>query len=248
MLIRSILLAITVITLVAVQAEAAWWDGFADNGLDARVRALVEYNGELIIGGDFANAGTTPANFIAAWDGATWSALGGGMNDDIHALTVYNGELVAAGKFHTAGGVAANHIATWDGTNWSALGDGVDDVVLTATVFNGELIAAGYFLQAGGLPAGRIARWDGQSWSPLGSGAGPWTEVNALAVFTPPDDAQNPRLFIGGDFTILLKRPVTLILRRGGRSCRACSTPQKNGRNSTFNAQQSLPYVFVKYG
>ena len=130
MLIRSILLVITGITLVAVQAEAAWWDGFADNGLDARVRALVEYNGELIIGGDFANAGTTPANFIAAWDGAMWSALGVGVNDDIHALTVYNGELIAAGKFHTAGGVAANHIAAWDGTSWSALGDGVDDVVL----------------------------------------------------------------------------------------------------------------------
>ena len=39
------------------------------------------------MGGDFANAGAVPASFIAAWDGASWSALGSGLDDDVHALT-----------------------------------------------------------------------------------------------------------------------------------------------------------------
>ncbi len=102
---RPILLAVIAIALVAARAEAVWWGGFADNGPDARVRALVEYNGELLVGGDFANAGAIPASFMASWDGFSWSALGDGTSDDVHALTVFEGKLIAAGKFHTAAGL-----------------------------------------------------------------------------------------------------------------------------------------------
>ena len=94
-----LLLLIAAVSALATGADAAWWNGFAANGPDGRVRALAEYDGELAVGGDFANAGVTPASFIASWDGASWSAFGAGMSDDVHALTVYDGELIAAGKF-----------------------------------------------------------------------------------------------------------------------------------------------------
>jgi len=42
------------------------------------VEALTVYNNTLIAGGTFTTAGDVEANYIAAWDGFTWSALGSG--------------------------------------------------------------------------------------------------------------------------------------------------------------------------
>ena len=64
-----------------------------------------------------ATAGGVAANYIAAWDGSSWSALGSGMDDDVSALAVSGSTLYAGGHFTTAGGVPANHIAAWDGSS-----------------------------------------------------------------------------------------------------------------------------------
>jgi len=55
------------------------------------------------------------ANYVAAWDGNAWSALGSGMDNDVDALAVSGTTLYAGGDFSTAGGVAANCVAAWDG-------------------------------------------------------------------------------------------------------------------------------------
>ena len=39
--------------------------------------------GNLYAGGFFTTAGEVSANYIAKWDGAAWSPLGIGMNDDV---------------------------------------------------------------------------------------------------------------------------------------------------------------------
>jgi peptidoglycan hydrolase-like amidase len=59
------------------------------------VCALTVYNGDLIAGGDFTNAGGASANSIAKWNGTSWSPLGSGANAAVQALAVYNGELIA---------------------------------------------------------------------------------------------------------------------------------------------------------
>ena len=82
------------------------------------VHALTVYNGELIAGGEFTNAGGVPANYIAKWNGISWSPLGSGTNAEVDALTVFNGELIAGGRFTNAGGVDVNFIAKWNGTSW----------------------------------------------------------------------------------------------------------------------------------
>ena len=92
------------------------------------VYALAVSGSTLYAGGDFTTAGGRAANYIAAWDGSSWSALGSGMNGPVYALAVSGSTLYAGGGFTTAGGVAANHIAAWDGSSWRALGSGTDDV------------------------------------------------------------------------------------------------------------------------
>src|SRR5688572_4693940 len=65
--------------------------------------------------GFFTTAGDRPANYIAKWDGATWSALGSGMGGNdlppVSALAVLGSDLYAGGYFTTAGGSPANYIA-----------------------------------------------------------------------------------------------------------------------------------------
>jgi hypothetical protein len=86
--------------------------------LDPHVFALAEYEGQLIAGGSFTTAGGVSANYIAAWDGSSWSPLGTGMDGGqlgprVAALAEYNGPLIAGGYFITAGGVSVYGIAGW---------------------------------------------------------------------------------------------------------------------------------------
>jgi trimeric autotransporter adhesin len=161
----------------------------------------------LYAGGGFTSAGGVPANHIAKWDGAQWSALGSGMEGPypyVAALTVFDDgsgpALYACGGFTTAGGVPVNGIAKWNPGapgQWSALGSGMDGDVSTLTVFDDgtgpALVAGGSFQTAGGVPAGNIAKWDGSTWSALGSGVQYY--VAALVVF---DDGTGPALIAGG--------------------------------------------------
>jgi len=130
-------------------------------------------NGDLVAGGNFTTAGGISANYIARWNGTSWSPLGSGMGGsashapEVYALTALpNGDVVAGGRFTTAGGVSANYIARWNGTSWSAL-PGVSALVsCLATLPNGDLVAGGIFTS----PASYVARWNGTSWSALGTG------------------------------------------------------------------------------
>jgi len=175
--------------------DVYWSEGFGGQGMDNNVFALTVYNNRLIAGGAFTTAGGVTANRIAAWDGATWSALGSGINGSVSALTVYANKLIAGGAFTTAGGVAANRIAAWDGATWSALtlGSGTNNYVRALTVYDNKLIAGGEFTTAGGDSAKYIAAWDGATWSALGSGMNFY--VYALTVY-------DNKLIAGGAFTI----------------------------------------------
>src|ERR1041385_7668297 len=64
-----------------------------------------------VCGGDFFKAGGNPANYIAKWDGSSWTALGSGMNDLVYAIAVSGSDLFAGGNFTMAGGKVAPYIA-----------------------------------------------------------------------------------------------------------------------------------------
>jgi hypothetical protein len=97
----------------------AMYDGSAwtplGTGVDSYVRMIHEYNGNLIVGGDFNTASGVSANKIAKWNPltSTWSAMDTGMNGYVKAGTVYNGTFYAGGDFTTASGLTRNYIASW---------------------------------------------------------------------------------------------------------------------------------------
>jgi len=178
------------------------------------VRSIVEYNGEIYIGGYFLVNGTG-ASSIAKWDDSNnlWQPVGGTPNGSINELTVYGGKLYAGGNFEQIGAVTGlNNIASWDGTTWSAVGTGlsisttgIEDQVKVMTVYNGKLIVGGTFSTAGGELVHNIASWDGTAWSylnghPVNGGGGIGSaSVNDICVRTLQEF--NGNLYIGGYLT-----------------------------------------------
>ncbi|MDO8631041.1 MAG: hypothetical protein Q7R41_11165, partial [Phycisphaerales bacterium] len=198
--------------------RAAWyvarWDGSRwqplgtglGDGPDCEmVSALIEFGGDLIVGGVFSGAGDTAARNIARWDGATWHTLGEGIGGSFGAMTIFEGKLIVGGAFNSAGGKNARNIAAWDGSNWEPLGSGLDGGVQALTVFDGEVIA--FFSFPGEYPATRVARWDGSTWTSIGLGTD--FPVYALTVY-------NGELFAAGDFSSVDGTPADNIARWDG--------------------------------
>ena len=138
-----------ILTLFGVGVAPAWalpadleLTPFSYPGCNDRVCALTVYDGDLIAGGFFTEAGDVPVARIARWDGHTWQPLGQGVAGEreytdttggsiifpphVLALTVYAGDLIAAGSFSEAGGQTAHSIARWDGAAWQPLGGGME--------------------------------------------------------------------------------------------------------------------------
>jgi hypothetical protein len=159
----------------------------------------------LYAGGVFTTAGGGGANFIARWDGASWSPVGTGMDNYVFALSVFDDgggpALYAGGLFTMAGGGSASRIARWNGSSWSALDAGMNGQVSDLAVFDdgggAALYAAGSFTAAGDSNAKYIAAWNGTIWSPLSSELnGPVETLRAV------DDGGGAALYAMGTFDI----------------------------------------------
>lgn len=124
------------------------------------IEDMVVYQGKLIVGGGFLNL--NGANYIAAWDGTTWSAMGnGGPVGPINALEVHNGLLYAGGSFSSPG----NNIAVWNGLTWSTVGVGTNGPVNALFSLNSTyLFLGGLFSMAGGISANNIAYTNNITW------------------------------------------------------------------------------------
>ncbi len=141
---------------------------------DSPVFDIVVSGTDIYVGGAFINAGgNADADYIAKWNGSSWSALGTTpLNDAVFALTMSGTDLYAGGDFYDAGGNSnADYIAKWNGSAWSALGSTpLNCCVLSIAISGTDVYAAGVFNDAGSDPdADYIAKWNGSAWSELGS-------------------------------------------------------------------------------
>ncbi|MCB0116926.1 MAG: hypothetical protein KDD84_22660, partial [Caldilineaceae bacterium] len=166
--------------------------------------------GRVYIAGSFRTAGGIPVNNIAMWDGATWHALGSGVDGVVRALVTVGDDVYVAGSFTAAGGVTANRVARWNRVTgeWRALGAGINDNVYALAYTDGVLYAGGGFTAAGNVIAYDLAWWDGAQWHAFGDqyriyersqeGGEVGTTVYALA-------ASGDDVVIGGQFQTIHK-------------------------------------------
>jgi hypothetical protein len=172
----ALLMAVPIAS-VAENGDDLWSDRFGFPDVDGPVLCAAEFQGSLVIGGQFRRVSGVEVRNIARWDGSGWSPLGDGLEGDVLSLAVYGGELVASGRFDRSGNRALRGIASWNGAGWSPLGSGLwletPQLAVGAyalEVSGGLLYAAGDFDRAGGVEAHHVAKWNGSAWSALGGG------------------------------------------------------------------------------
>lgn len=187
---------------VLARAVARWdgtqWHGFGGiegSDLATTAIAMTEWNGKLVIGGEFDYGGTplqvgdaVVSTGVIAFDGSsTWTPLGVGLGGaGAVKLVAWNGGIVAVGGFLEAGTALSPRVAFFDGHEWSYLGAYLTDGnVKDAIVFQGDLIVAGEFRRLNGTQVGSVVRYDGNQWTDMGYGG------TSLAIY-------NGELYAGG--------------------------------------------------
>lgn len=174
----------------------------------------------------WASGGFT--DYVAAWNGTSWSVPGGGLTSTIHDAVAFNagqGERVHfTGTFTSQDNPSIHMLASWNGTAFEDVGGGIGGSGYTLAVYDDgrgpALYVGGSFNRVGAFPnwvtAWHIARWDGANWEPLGAGFD--RAVHDLAVF---DDGNGPKLYATGEFNTAGGRPAARIARWDGESWEA---------------------------
>ncbi|MEZ4654562.1 MAG: hypothetical protein R3E12_13495 [Candidatus Eisenbacteria bacterium] len=141
------------------------WEGVSGD-INGSVRAMVNYDGDLIVAGSFSRIGGIAARRIARWDGSTWTAMATDVDGSIDHLIVHDGRLIAAGHFQSISGVSANQIAAWNGSTWTPLGDGLGGRITAVASYESSLIATGWITLLDSDEIRPLVSWDGVRWSP----------------------------------------------------------------------------------
>jgi hypothetical protein len=136
------------------------------------INDMIEYQGDLYIGGMFYQTNHSKENMIARWDGQNWKTVGGGFgwgiapgSETIDVMHVHDGYLYVAGQFHTPGGIPANSIARWDGNEWCGCGSTFDGQIVSMTHYRDTLYVGGGFNHIDGDSIAKIARFIGSDFA-----------------------------------------------------------------------------------
>lgn len=209
--------------------------------------SLIEYNGNLIAGGDFDNYGNGELQGLAIWNGTTWKPLkGGGLNGIVNSLAIDDdGKLIAGGSFTETeeGAIEVNGIARWDGNTWEAMGSGFVGSVNDIKIIDGSIIAAGDFKNSGIIELNGIATWDSENktWQPLGSINNPNNEeVNIRTI----EYSSDGYIFVGGEFQKLGGYPASNITRFNANGKPPVSSEVQPEIVSEFSLHQNYPNPF----
>ncbi|UTW66768.1 T9SS type A sorting domain-containing protein [bacterium SCSIO 12643] len=157
------------------------WDGQnwsdCDSGITdvsklGGINDMIEYQGDLYIGGMFYQTNHSKENMIARWDGQNWKTVGGGFgwgiapgSETIDVMHVHDGYLYVAGQFQTPGGIPANSIARWDGNEWCGCGSTFDGQIVAMTHYRDTLYIGGGFNHIDGDSIAKIARFIGDDFA-----------------------------------------------------------------------------------
>jgi hypothetical protein len=152
------------------------------------INALATMGGNLYAAGTFTNMGGTPANRIAKWDGANWTALGNGVtypgsiNASISGLGVSGNNLYASGSFRMAGDKASFNIARWnEQANFDT--PQISPLSMTGSLFRMRLFGIG------GITNLIQATTNFSSWTPV------LTNSAGIYDFTDPNSSNYPFRF-----------------------------------------------------
>ncbi|MCP4248095.1 MAG: hypothetical protein GY778_13695 [bacterium] len=125
----SLILGTSSIMLGGVPHFIAKWSGTAWSvmgaGLNGAPRAFVQWDGDLIVGGNFSASGAVSLPEMAKWDGSAWSPFGSRNWTLVDDLAVIDDQLYAVGS----GSPDGTGLFLWTGSEWARVGDTLNDLV-----------------------------------------------------------------------------------------------------------------------
>ncbi|MFA7253443.1 MAG: fibronectin type III domain-containing protein [Patescibacteria group bacterium] len=212
--------------------EAAWFE-FGDGGFSAAVNAVAISGTDVYVGGSFIKIDSLTTNFIAKWNGSSWSTLGSGVGGPVYALEVVGTDLYVGGSFNSAGAVAVNNLAKFNTltSEWSSVGGGVvgveenSAIVYSLIESNSSLYIGGSFVLAGETSAKSIAKWDiaAESWSALGNGLIDMNDSTAIVRSIAIDGSS---VYAGGMFVQAGEVAANVVAVWDGNSWSSMGSPQ----------------------
>ncbi len=240
----------------------AMWDGFGWSGLGGdgagvnvggAVWELVEYAGELYIGGVFgsiqrSDGSTEDASGIVKWDGSDfipvvvdtyWNGVGG----YVYAMEPAADGIYVGGRFATSGVIRSGGIVKWTGSDWDSLGRGLEGPVppgqaveaYDIAVAGADIFVAGSFgavsnFDGSEVTAPNLARWDGSKWHAMGEFNG---KVRALYT-------RGGELYAAGEFTAIGTDSISHVARWDGSQWHPLGQGTKGHEIYTYGTVQTL--------
>lgn len=142
---------------------------------------------------------------VVAWDGASWSVVGGATAHYVRRILAFDDgsgpALYAAGfTAPSLGGVSRYRNGAWEQIG-EAFGGEVNELTLLPTVAGPRLVATGTFDSLGTATSAGLALWDGAAWQNIGASGVVNLEPNSAVLSTAIlDIGAGPRLYFGGSF------------------------------------------------
>lgn len=172
------------------------WDGTAWQKLLAldsdEVNALVEYNGQLVIGGSFAWDDPFRRRLVG-WDGSAWRSFGDqsgeGVSGIVRGMARTSEGLCVAGSIDHVGRARSGRWAAWKDGGWVIPPAGIPEEVSLLASYRDSLYALGAATPRAARSL-NMARWDGAAWTEVAGFPG-W--ISSLAEY-------QGRLIAGGSF------------------------------------------------
>ena len=189
----------------------------------------------LYVGGRFTTAGGVPANHLARWDGASWSALDGDalIDTSVSDMASFAGDLYAS---LNPAGASYSGVLRFDGRSWDrVVGPGQEffslEVWPLAVFDDGEgerLYAGGRFSIREGDDriAEGFAWWDGHRWE----GVGRQQIASQIGDLLPFNDGSGEALYVSGSVEMRDRSLVGVARWRGGVIERMGRAPSTFGR------------------
>jgi hypothetical protein len=211
----------------AIEPVARWtgsqWQSFgtpagAPAGDERLVHTVVNLGSDLIAVGEFTSIGGVSANYVARWNGTTWSAMGAGFNRTARSAAVLNSVLYVSGSFSASGDTELASIGRWDGAAWQPVVSG-DDASLSINriaAINGSIYATG-LIGSGFVP---VARLTADGWRSIAEDPSDQSDV-----FAPFDiGVYDGQIYVSGLFRTAPGESATQIARWTGSTWRGFGT------------------------
>lgn len=178
-----------------------YWDNvFGGKGMNADVNSFAMKEGILYVAGEFSTVAGSKFSRIARWDGAAWSSVGAGLDENaVYTIAFFRDELYAGGIFYRSDGKLMRYFAKYNGSEWVAPGPALDSQVDCLLPADSVLYLGGSVNNAGDLPLNGIGRWDGARYHSLAGGVRIKPPENDLSYVSALAMIGND-LYAGGDF------------------------------------------------